>query len=130
VGLPSCDRAAGRAPGMLAHLGRAVDLAIRFDNEYWLRREVRRDPDLFALPEARALLPADLREAAVSAAARPTAPRAISRPAATPNADLTVRMLGVVEIVRDPARPLAHDAWATRRARDILCFIASQPHLR
>ncbi len=35
-----------------------------------------------------------------------------------------------MEILRDPARPLAADAWTTRRARDILCFIASRRHLR
>lgn len=35
-------------------------------------------------------------------------------------------MLGPVEIVRDPSRPLGGDAWTTRRARDILCFIASR----
>jgi DNA-binding SARP family transcriptional activator len=39
-------------------------------------------------------------------------------------------MLGPVEIVRDPTRPLAGDAWTTRRARDILCFIISRRHHR
>jgi DNA-binding SARP family transcriptional activator len=39
-------------------------------------------------------------------------------------------MLGPVEIYRDPARPLAADAWTTKRARDILCFIASRRHRR
>jgi two-component SAPR family response regulator len=29
-----------------------------------------------------------------------------------------------------PARPLAADAWTTKRARDILCFIASRRHRR
>ena len=41
-----------------------------------------------------------------------------------PAADLSINMLGPVEIFRDPARPLAADAWTTKRARDILCFIA------
>jgi hypothetical protein len=39
-------------------------------------------------------------------------------------------MLGPVEIYREFSRPLAADAWATRRARDILCFIASRRHRR
>jgi DNA-binding SARP family transcriptional activator len=39
-------------------------------------------------------------------------------------------MLGPVEIVRDPTRPLANDAWPTRRARDIFCFIISRRHHR
>jgi DNA-binding SARP family transcriptional activator len=44
--------------------------------------------------------------------------------------DLTINMLGPVEIFRDPARPMAADAWTTKRARDILCYIASRRHRR
>ncbi len=50
--------------------------------------------------------------------------------AAKPVTDLTVNMLGPVEIQRDPTRALAADAWPTRRARDILCFIISRRHRR
>jgi DNA-binding SARP family transcriptional activator len=39
-------------------------------------------------------------------------------------------MLGLVEICRDPARPLSPDAWTSKRARDLLCFIASRQHRR
>ena len=39
-------------------------------------------------------------------------------------------MLGPVEIIRDPSRPLRSDAWPTRRARDIFCFIISRRHRR
>jgi LuxR family transcriptional regulator, maltose regulon positive regulatory protein len=84
------------------------------------------------------LLPADLREqlpasgaldAAVAAAA--SAARAPSVVVAQgPAADLTVNMLGSVEVFRDPLRPFTPDAWVTRRARDILCFIASRRHRR
>lgn len=130
LALATCDRAAGRESDLLEHLKRAVDLAIRFDNEYWLRREVSRDPAPFADPEARALLPADLRDTADAASAAPEPRPARPAPVAAPVADLTVNMLGVVEIFRDPARPFALDAWATRRARDILCFVAARPYLR
>ena len=44
--------------------------------------------------------------------------------------DLTINLLGPVEIFRAPSRHFAPDAWATRRARDILCFIASRHHQR
>jgi len=44
--------------------------------------------------------------------------------------DLTINMLGPVEVFRERARPLAADAWTTKRARDILCFIASRRHRR
>jgi DNA-binding SARP family transcriptional activator len=50
--------------------------------------------------------------------------------AAKPVTDLTINMLGPVEIQRDPTRPLSADAWPTRRARDILCFIISRRHHR
>jgi DNA-binding SARP family transcriptional activator/Flp pilus assembly protein TadD len=49
---------------------------------------------------------------------------------AEPVGNLTIKMLGPVEIIRDPLRPFAVDAWTTKRARDILCFIASRPHRR
>jgi DNA-binding SARP family transcriptional activator len=39
-------------------------------------------------------------------------------------------LLGPVEIFREFSRPLAADAWTTRRARDILCFVASRRHRR
>ncbi|HEY9284348.1 MAG TPA: BTAD domain-containing putative transcriptional regulator, partial [Pyrinomonadaceae bacterium] len=54
----------------------------------------------------------------------------VSSVAPKPSDDLTIKMLGPVEVYRDPARPLAADAWTTKRARDILCFIASRRHRR
>jgi DNA-binding SARP family transcriptional activator len=119
---------------MLEPLRRAVDLAARYDYEYWLKREISNNPELFATEEARELLPLDLREQ-LARAQKPEL-----KPAALPGieigltnqrvTDLTVNMLGPVQIVRDPTRPLAADAWTTRRARDILCFIASRRHHR
>ncbi len=48
----------------------------------------------------------------------------------TPVVDLTLKLLGHVEIYRDPTKHFAPDAWTTRRARDIFCFIASSRHRR
>jgi DNA-binding SARP family transcriptional activator len=88
------------------------------------------------------LLPPDVREqlsaastSATAASARRESASAAARTvelAATtaPVTDLTINMLGPVEIFRDPARPFAADAWTTKRARDILCFIASRRHRR
>ena len=39
-------------------------------------------------------------------------------------------MLGPVEVIRESRPPACRDAWTTRRARDILCFIASRRHHR
>jgi DNA-binding SARP family transcriptional activator len=44
--------------------------------------------------------------------------------------DLTLKLIGHVEIYRDPTRPFAPDAWTTRRARDIFCYIATSKHRR
>jgi DNA-binding SARP family transcriptional activator len=131
MGLARCDLETSREPQMLEHLRRALDLAARYDYEYWLRQEISSQPALFASEDAQELLPADLRGAV-------STPQATTQPiegAATvleprPLVDLTIKMLGPIEIFRDRARPFAADAWTTRRARDILCFIASRPHHR
>ena len=135
VVLAACDFAGGREGEMLLHLRRALDLAARYDYEYWLQREVLNNPSLFAQPEAAELLPPDVREqlAAPTSGVAQTeaqAPRLVENLVSQPVTDLTINMLGPVEIFRDPARPLAADAWTTKRARDILCFIASRRHRR
>ncbi len=131
--LAVCEHSAGEDAAALEHLRRALDLAARYDYEYWLERWVEQFPQLFSSADAAELLPSDLRER-LPAASVPAAVAA-SRPAPVvvqqaPAADLTIRLLGSVEIFRDPARPFAPDAWVTRRARDILCFIASRRHRR
>jgi LuxR family maltose regulon positive regulatory protein len=134
LGLANCDLKLGREPEMLEHLRRALDLTLRYDYDYWLQRELSANPELFATEEAAEMLPGDLR--AQLAVARQQAPPsgmdAITPIGLTvkPLVDLTINLLGPIEIVRDPTRPLAADAWVTRRARDILCFIASRRHRR
>ena len=144
LALAACEQARRHEVEMLEHLRRALDLAARYDYEYWLAREVAQNPRLFASSDAMELLPAEIREqlpAALQAAvehapaaaqgraggSEPSVQRAVS---ARPAVDLTISMLGAVEIYRDPQRPLAADAWTTKRARDILCFIASRRHRR
>ncbi|HKX27187.1 MAG TPA: BTAD domain-containing putative transcriptional regulator [Blastocatellia bacterium] len=129
--LAACESAAGREDQVLERLRRMLELTKRYDYDYWLRREVTAHPQLFALPEAAELLPPDLREQLASPASLLLLTR--SRAASSvpkPHADLTINMLGPVEIYRDPLRPFAADAWTTKRARDILCFIASRRHRR
>ncbi|MDT7689194.1 MAG: hypothetical protein QOE46_1953 [Acidobacteriota bacterium] len=132
--LAVCEHAEGREVELLEHLRRALDLAARYDYEYWLQRSVAQFTQIFSAQEAAELLPTDLREQLPATAAAAAKAATAERPAFVvsqgPAADLTVRMLGAVEIFRDPARPLAADAWVTRRARDILCFIASRRHRR
>jgi ATP/maltotriose-dependent transcriptional regulator MalT/DNA-binding SARP family transcriptional activator len=133
MALAQCDLKLQREPEMIDRLKRAVELAVRYDYEFWLKREVENNPELFASEEAAELLPSDLRAAIGVAANREaqSVSRAGDRVLAQQSVtDLTVKMLGPIEIVRDPTRPLAADAWTTRRSRDILCFIASRRHRR
>lgn len=134
IALARCAMKLNKEPKMLEHLRRAVDLAARYDYEYWLKRESLKNPDLFATEEAQELLPLDLREQLTRAQKPDLKPAAFvgSETTLTSKAvtDLTINMLGPVQIVRDPTRPLAADAWTTRRARDILCFITSRRHHR
>lgn len=134
MALAACDFHAGRESEMLEHLRRTLDLAARYDYDYWLRREVAHHPQLFSVPEAAELLPADVREELVAEqpVAAPTSlpPSSAVLVATQPVTDLTINMLGPIEIFRDPARPLGADAWTTRRARDILSFIISRRHRR
>ena len=129
-----CELHLEHEPEMIDRLNRAIDLAVRYDYDYWLKRQITNHPQLFSTEEALELLPQDLREEVASASEpMPTiAPAQISEIAlpAKVVTDLTVNMLGPVEILRDPTRPLAADAWPTRRARDILCFIVSRRHHR
>lgn len=120
--------ALNRPKEMVAPVQRAIDLSSRFDYEYWLRRMIRGNPGIFGYEDISERLPLDLRTE-LEKADEPRAPRAENEPAA-PIADLTVRVLGPVEIFRDASKPPAQDAWTTRRARDIFCSIATSKHRR
>jgi LuxR family transcriptional regulator, maltose regulon positive regulatory protein len=122
--------ATGREKEMISPLQRALDLSNRFDYEYWLRGEIHKNPSLFKGEEIFEKLPPDLREelGAIKPVVTPIASIVIEPVA--PLVDLTIRVLGPVEIFRDPAKPFAPDAWTTRRARDIFCHIATSRHRR
>jgi ATP/maltotriose-dependent transcriptional regulator MalT/DNA-binding SARP family transcriptional activator len=114
----------------LPFVNRVLDLSARFDYDYWLRQQIRRRPDIFKIEEIAERLPFDLTE---ELSAKPQALEAQAIPAteaSVPLTDLTVNVLGPVEIFRDPSKPFAPDAWTTRRSRDIFCFIATSKHRR
>jgi ATP/maltotriose-dependent transcriptional regulator MalT/DNA-binding SARP family transcriptional activator len=132
--LALCDHAMGRDVEMMEQMRRVLDLAARFDYDYWLKREISAHPQLFSVPDVVELLPPDLREMIedrklriVDRGFQTAAEQTTIR---RPLADLAINMLGPVEIFRDPQRPFAPDAWTTKRARDILCFIVSRRHAR
>jgi len=103
-------------------LKHALDLSVRFDYDYWIRRQIRRKPELFAIEEIAERLPADLRKEIDHQPVRISVLPVVAEPVA---ADLTVKALGTAEIIRDPSKPFASDAWTTRRAREIFCYIAT-----
>lgn len=143
IALATALFAEGSRKDMLAPIQRALDLAARFDYEYFLREEIKRNPALFSEEEVIEKLPLDLREnvaqilKAEGTGVQTKKPH-INYPVAsqaqtgevTPVVDLTLNLLGHVEIYRDPTRQFAPDAWTTRRARDIFCYIASSRHRR
>src|SRR5215213_531192 len=112
---------------LFAPLQRALDLTARFDYEHWLRGEIRRNPRLFADEEVIEKLPVDLREmsreSGVEAREQKTDIRTSYEPRLTMITDLTIKTFGFVEIFRDKSKPFAADAWTTKRARDIFCYI-------
>lgn len=120
-----------REKEMIEPARHALDLSARFDYEYWLRGEIRRNPAIFASEEIYDRLPADLREEISAAKDAPTVTTVVARVEnVAPITDLTIKVLGPVEIFRDPSNQFASDAWTTRRARDIFCYIATSKHRR
>ncbi len=132
VALAACEHYSGNEARSIELLGRVLDLAARYDYEHWLQRQVSQRPHLFAVPEILELLPPEIRDQLATQPGPREPIRAIEPQAAIalPLADLTIKLLGPVEISRDPQRAFAPDAWTTKRARDILCFIASRRHRR
>jgi ATP/maltotriose-dependent transcriptional regulator MalT/two-component SAPR family response regulator len=119
----------GNTKDMIEYVRRALDLSNRFDYEYWLRGEIRRNPAIFGHEEIVDRLPVDLREELSAERSVPVRVQSQSEPRA-PITDLTIRVLGPVEIFRDPSVQFAADAWTTRRARDIFCYIATSKNRR
>lgn len=127
--------AEGNQKAMFEPLQRALDLTARFDYEHWLRGEIKRHPRLFADEEVVERLPMDLRRIVESRELRveneTSEPQlsTLHSPLSTLT-DLTIKTFGFVEIYRDKTKPFAPDAWTTRRARDIFCYIATSKHRR
>ncbi len=114
---------------MVAPVQKVLDLSARFDYEYWLKNSIRKNPGIFEYEDILERLPNDLRED-INVANKSETPVVVDISTLAPVTDLTVKVLGHVEIWRDPSRPFASDAWTTRRARDIFCYIATRKNRR
>ena len=120
----------GQIREVVGPVSRALDLSARFDYDHWLRSEIRRNADIFSIEEIAERLPADLKRELSKTSAETVQLTAIEPSVAQPLTDLTIKLLGHPEIFRDPKKPFAADAWTTRRARDILCYIAASKQRR
>ena len=121
----------GEKKEMVAPVQRLLDLSARFDYEYWLRNEIRRNRGIFEYEDILERLPPDLREELGATQLMSSGGLAASVSDISPTiTDLTINVLGHAEIYRDPTKPFAPDAWTTRRARDIFCYIATRKHRR
>ncbi len=121
----------GQQAKSIEPLQRVIDLSARYDYDFWLRRRMREHADLFGQEEIAERLPTDLKAVLDSPKPdpRPTT-REVLAVSLEPVTDLTVKVLGPVDIYRDASKPFAADAWTTRRARDIFCYIATAKHRR
>jgi len=120
----------GKRKEIYEPLQRALDLTARFDYEHWLRSEIKKHPRLFSDEEVIEKLPADLREGVSGKQPDKVSPVAAATAEIADITDLSVNTLGFVDIYRDRSKPFASDAWTTRRARDIFCYIATSKHRR
>ncbi|MFN2500814.1 MAG: tetratricopeptide repeat protein [Pyrinomonadaceae bacterium] len=120
----------GENQKMVAPVQRVLDLAARFDYEYWLKKEIKANPGIFGYEDILDRLPADLREVVEHAPPAVSSARSTVTDVSPDVTDLTINVLGHAELYRDITKPFAADAWTTRRARDIFCYIATRKHRR
>lgn len=122
---------------MVSAIHRVLDLSSRYDYEFWLKGEMTRIPEAFRHEGVYAHLPRDLKifldgvqESTEKIRAVPDQTRPGILISSRGYAELTLKLLGKVEIFRSQDSPFAADAWTTKRARDILCFIVTSTHRR
>jgi LuxR family maltose regulon positive regulatory protein len=134
----------GRQDQALARLAIAIELSLRFDYSHWLATEARQTPALFraAIDSgcAKEYLAGLINEETLQSDARthvsadnlsanagqPQAAAIVERS----NFDLTVNMLGPIEVYRNRAERSPDDAWRLAKSLHILCYIASRRNHR
>lgn len=146
---------AGRGEEALTQLGRAVELAIRYDYSYLFSLQASASPSLFRAAIEAGIAPDYLTqilppkqveeseevevakiegvEVAVGAAAAGNSSVAaaslIQVVVEGPSFDLAINMLGPVEVFRDPSG-MAKEAWRLSKSLHILCYLGSRRNHR
>src|SRR5262249_21778950 len=106
--LAEVNVAIGQVRKAVEPVRRALDLSARFDYDYWIRAQIRRNPKLFSIEEIAERLPSDLKKELGAKPAERVIPASVSL-AAPIITDLSIRVLGHPEIFRDPEKPFAPD---------------------
>ena len=140
--LARVEQAEGNQATALAHFAEAVGVARRYRHEHWLKTESERSQSIFQLAFANNVETAYLTSLGI-AVAEPVEAREAGEDASQTTVqskgpvvveerevDLTINLLGTVEVLREQNRRLAPDAWTLSRALKILCFIASRQNHR
>jgi DNA-binding SARP family transcriptional activator/uncharacterized protein HemY len=112
--------AAGRARRAESEAEAALKAAARHDYRAAVLRVAEAAPALRPWIEASGATSAWLAESPTARSGEPTRARA-----AVDGPDLTVRLLGSVEVFRDPGVPIPPAAWKIRRALLTFCYIAT-----
>lgn len=151
--LARAEAAAGNQDAAAAHMNDALRIARAFSSTQLVRSALERAPELVRLALARGIEADYLNELGIQSelagdneetirgSDEATIAASPARPVSSPVAaaalgtaerelDLTINMLGPVEVLREQGRRLAPDAWTLSRALRILCFIASHHNHR
>lgn len=147
--LARAEIAARNPDGAAAHMGEALHISRELCFTHLVKTEAARTPDVFQLALARGIQAEYLKSIGVERVDERAAEQdgwgagssahvlagspghtVARRASADRQIDLTINMLGPVEVLREQGRKLAPDAWTLSRALRILCFIASRQNHR
>jgi ATP/maltotriose-dependent transcriptional regulator MalT/DNA-binding SARP family transcriptional activator len=129
-----------RSEDALAHLSRAVELAVRYDYSYLFSLQAGASPLLFRAAIAAGVAPdylaqiltaeeVEVAAAAVAGVNSVTAAPVVQSVIERPSFDLGINMLGPVEVFRDPTG-MAKEAWRLSKSLHILCYLGSRRNHR
>jgi DNA-binding SARP family transcriptional activator len=145
--LASAELRQGNRDTAANHAAEALRISREFSFKHLINSEVRRAPGVFELALARGIerdllegvgikiergraLSGEVALAVAAVATSPVALTGVPLASVEREIDLTIKMLGPVEVLREQNRKLAPDAWTLSRALKILCYIASRHNHR
>ncbi|HEY3136910.1 MAG TPA: BTAD domain-containing putative transcriptional regulator [Blastocatellia bacterium] len=140
--LARAEFSAGNLEACVTHITEALRISKELNYSHLVQVESQRAPEVFQLALARGIDAEYLQSLGIKAEAvtgRAADETIVPRPligqlarSISPGReiDLTINMLGSVEVFREQRRELARDAWSLSRALRIFCFIVSRHNRR